>query len=539
MRRAAFRAALCAFSEHVEDSIKTTMVVGTRRWPFRLEGVRGFLLLGLLLLAAAAGRWWNIDAKSLWFDEAYSIYLADRALGKIPAYAASHDTHPPLYYLLLHAWMLALGKGELAVRSLSSTLGVIVVLLTVVLATCLCRGRSVAFAGVAGVLVALSPFAIAASQEARMYPLFTVLAVGAALFLHLATDRGRAIHWMGYVISTILLMYTHYYATFVLLSHAAFIFMIPRARSHSRSWLVSLLVVAVAFAPWLLLANAQLRAIRLWPDIRPPLSLSTFTQTLGLLGFGGHLLGMGSYHNQSSISLVYQLPLLLPVSFLALAGMTIPDGSRERALPSIVLLVSLIVPFLVSLQWHIVYPRYFSFLVPFYAILVARGVLVLAERISRGRAGGMGAAAALLGLIASFYLPALMETYAAPAPYDWRTAAAYVRSRIQDGDVVVFVPAFAEIPFRYYYPGPYWRVGLQPRELVVGGAEVLHNGQKIGELIGRLAKEYRRMWVVATVPLGQDARERLGRLITPHFAGGEGRAFGLVFTFLWEPRVRP
>ena len=51
----------------------------------------------------------------LWLDEALSVNIAKLPLGQMPG-ALVQDGSPPLYYLLLHFWMLLFGQGDFAVR---------------------------------------------------------------------------------------------------------------------------------------------------------------------------------------------------------------------------------------------------------------------------------------------------------------------------------------------------------------------------------------------------------------------------------------
>src|SRR5438270_6874172 len=89
---------------------------------------RAQLLLVPVLAAAATLRFYRIDAQSLWSDEGSSVAQALRDLPAIAANAAL-DIHPPLYYILLHFWVIPFGSGEVAVRSLSALLGVALVAL--------------------------------------------------------------------------------------------------------------------------------------------------------------------------------------------------------------------------------------------------------------------------------------------------------------------------------------------------------------------------------------------------------------------------
>ena len=81
-------------------------------------------MAGVVLLAGLL-RFWAIDAKTIWLDEAFSIWVAELPLPKLLRFVASVDHHPPLYYLLQHGWQVAL--LAFAVRSLPALLGVMTV----------------------------------------------------------------------------------------------------------------------------------------------------------------------------------------------------------------------------------------------------------------------------------------------------------------------------------------------------------------------------------------------------------------------------
>ncbi len=53
-----------------------------------------------------------------WIDEGIAVGIASHDLEDIPGILAQ-DGNPPLYYLLLHGWMLVFGAGEAATRALS------------------------------------------------------------------------------------------------------------------------------------------------------------------------------------------------------------------------------------------------------------------------------------------------------------------------------------------------------------------------------------------------------------------------------------
>ncbi len=142
-----------------------------------------------LALLAAVTNFHRLTAQSFWADEGNSIAQAGRALPDIFVHAAL-DIHPPLYYILLHAWTRAFGFSEFAIRSLSAVAGVGVVILVWALARLL-WGKTTA--RVAAVIAALHPALVVYAQEARMYIFAALWALLAAYALSVIILReGRA-----------------------------------------------------------------------------------------------------------------------------------------------------------------------------------------------------------------------------------------------------------------------------------------------------------------------------------------------------------
>jgi len=71
---------------------------------------RLLLIFGLALLLRAP----SVGTKSLWLDEAYSVFQAEREELAEPVFV--EGPHPPLYYVMLHYWVRIAGNGEAAVR---------------------------------------------------------------------------------------------------------------------------------------------------------------------------------------------------------------------------------------------------------------------------------------------------------------------------------------------------------------------------------------------------------------------------------------
>jgi mannosyltransferase len=189
---------------------------------------------------------------SLWIDEGISVGIASHPATDIPG-LLRQDGSPPAYYLLLHGWIQLAGTGEAALRTPSLVFG----LLTVPAA--LWAGWSL-FGRRAGwlcaALAALLPFLTVQAQEARMYSLVALLSVlAAAAFLH-AFVRGRRRYVALFVLALTLLLYTHYWALFLVLGAlAALAALLAGARRDDRrrlafDGLLAFGIPALAFAPW-------------------------------------------------------------------------------------------------------------------------------------------------------------------------------------------------------------------------------------------------------------------------------------------------
>jgi hypothetical protein len=268
----------------------------TRRWaPLLPQSPRVHLLiLGGVLLVAVALRCQGLSARSLWFDEAFTWRLVSFSWAEM-CERIPRDNSPPLYYVLLKAWMAVFGDSPLALRSLSVGLGALTVF-------AIYRFTLAAFGGrrrtegpdhparprevalLAAALVALSVFQIRYGWETRPYTLGTALAALAswALFRALRAPAGSWRPWLLYGLLALLFLYTHNYALFSVAAQGLFVgaYLLVRhdwnlrraVRSPAfRGALLAGAVVGLGFLPWVpvfLRQKAQVQAA-FWT---PPMS---------------------------------------------------------------------------------------------------------------------------------------------------------------------------------------------------------------------------------------------------------------------------
>jgi uncharacterized membrane protein len=124
--------------------------------------------VGVLVVLAAVIRIVTIDNQSLWRDEALTAYEAHLPFGAMLNTVAHVETTPPLYVVLIWAWAHLFGIGEVALRSVSTIAGIALVPIAYLCARELVSRRA---GVVAAALVAVNPYLIWNSQEARAYML--------------------------------------------------------------------------------------------------------------------------------------------------------------------------------------------------------------------------------------------------------------------------------------------------------------------------------------------------------------------------------
>ena len=157
-------------------------------------GVLGVLALGVVLRF--------VCQSDMWADEVLSVNIARLPLGRITT-ALRHDGAPPLYYLLLHAWMRVFGTGTASVRALSGLAGTLTLIPMWFIGRRLDLRRvrlglapadaPAVVAWSALLLFALSPFAIRYSTEARMYALVMLFVALGYLAVVRALERPTAV----------------------------------------------------------------------------------------------------------------------------------------------------------------------------------------------------------------------------------------------------------------------------------------------------------------------------------------------------------
>ncbi|MGB9184232.1 MAG: glycosyltransferase family 39 protein [Solirubrobacteraceae bacterium] len=219
-----------------------------RQWrPSRAAIVAGLVLLMLVSLALRTGTLHLY----YWIDEGISVGIASHPLSSLPT-LLREDGSPPLYYLLLHVWMQAFGRHEVATHLLSLVFSMIAVPTAYWSGASLWGRRAGAYCAV---LAAGLPFLTTYAQETRMYSLLALLSlVVATSFVH-SFVRHDWRYLPVFVVSLTAALYTHYWALFLgLMAFIAWLVCVRLSDERRPLWrdgAIAFGAIAVLYLPWL------------------------------------------------------------------------------------------------------------------------------------------------------------------------------------------------------------------------------------------------------------------------------------------------
>jgi uncharacterized membrane protein len=251
--------------------------------------------LAIALVVGFALRFWNLDLKPLWLDETITLLFAlghryddipretlltlgdllaglawqPQSCRVIAQSVSTQSTHPPLFFCGMHQWLGMLQDSGLSLRWQARSLPALFGIAEIAAMYGLNR---VAFSRRAGLwaagLMAVSPFAVYLSQEARHYTL-PMLAITLSMIpvvriaRHIASNQPSSPWlWLAWAALSSLGFYVHYFCLLVLVAQVATLLgLIVYCRQWRwLAWLgLAIGLIGLSLLPWLpfLLGHSQ------------------------------------------------------------------------------------------------------------------------------------------------------------------------------------------------------------------------------------------------------------------------------------------
>jgi len=511
--------------------------------------MRRFRILVLLTLMAFGLRAGSLTAQSLWRDEVDALCYAyefphllwealaperagdlqtpcacpppplptdwtagtlrERVVGLLGAMIRQNG---PLYYFLLRGWVALAGHTEYAMRFFSLLFGVLCVPLTAALGTRLLGRTAATFAAA---LMAASPYMVWYGQEVKMYTLVPALVLLALYGLRRGMDEG-GMWWAVQVIPTTLLLYTHIWGALLIPLQMLWLLVEwPRWRPRWRGALVGMALLTLPYLP---LAVWQAPAALARRETGFPHHTLGEMALILLNGWSTGILSRGWPWGALACGGMAALGLILGLARPASVGAGPapaprgqPQGGQPQRLPlqapalrflAFWLTLPLLIVWLISLRQPLFTDRYLIWAAPAFYLLAGHGWAALRRTTKTRRHKRINfpfVSLCLCGIIFFIFALNLHAQATVPIKSDVRAAAAYVESRYQPGDLLIFQIPHIRYTFDYYFgPTDYlWADGLYTNHRAEGG-EYRLSEDSAGRWMALVVGDHNRVWLVAS-----------------------------------------
>lgn len=387
----------------------------------------------------------NYLTRGYWGDEAWTAGISRLPISEIIR-ITGEDFHPPFYYFIVHFLGAGSGFSEVPVRLISVVFFLLIPCATFLLTRRLFPQKQSGFSELASILLILtSPILFTYAFEARSYALLALESVLSAYIFWRAQGehKGQYLWRVLYFVLGAVMVYTHYYAWFILASHAVYLLLFDRKKI--LPLLPPALGILAAQAPWLPTLFGQTSSVSgsYWIG---PINSQTHLEFLWRIG-GGDIVSQ------------WQKPLSYLILFLALFGLGSSFLKKSLKPPHLFLwtwlIIPTVIPTLISLAFFPVF---------FYRYLIFSSIPLLLLAVQGIKSLPLKVGYAVFAVILVGYLSVDLKIFR-QHPRSMREAVRELYQTKAPGAAPVYtvLPAFAEV---MYYAGPSDQVIVTPEGLV-------------------------------------------------------------------------
>lgn len=424
------------------------------------------LILGLILIASAAARFYALDYQSLRNDELSSWTRSSyESFADMIEYGVRPDPHPPGFQSLLWVVEHYVGDSESILRTPSAIAGLLAVWVVFLLGRDLFGRRE---GLIAAAIMGLSMAPIYYSQDARSNSLLILCAVASSYFLWpLVRDLHKRTSFdlrmaAGFVLASAAACYLHYFGFVLFAVQAAYLLglvILNRKPSQIGAALLIFLAVAILYAPW-------------WQGFYDDLTAREAPAWIVPPGKEFPIRFLGFALTRSTILVIVTIGLLLFLLFGEVRRMWRDRQAfslfAETRTAEFFLAYWFLAPFVLAVvkSWisePVATSRNLVIILPALYLMIARGI----ERLPAPALARSGAALLLVG-ITVYQLLFEVRYYTSPQKHQYREAVDYViQHEAEWPQTPVVGLAWNKTYFNYYFE----RLGGQSRVEVIAGKE--------------------------------------------------------------------
>jgi mannosyltransferase len=255
--------------------------------PRTSTGAVVLLLLAGVTAVGLAVRFASLGLQSFHHDEVITVMrVIPGSFADMLHRVETSESNPPLYYALAWGWAKAFGSGEFGIRSLSALFGAATVPVGYLIGRQLADRR----AGlILAALIAVNPMLIWYSQEARSYALLVFFGALSFLFFARALDSRRNRDLGLWALASVLALWSHYFAFFVVGIEA--LWLLVALRAQWRRLLPALVAVGAAGLALVPLISGQVNPTHIgWIENSPLPTRLLEAGVSFLIGETGHVI---------------------------------------------------------------------------------------------------------------------------------------------------------------------------------------------------------------------------------------------------------
>jgi mannosyltransferase len=412
------------------------------------------IFMPFLILLSGFISFMTLFNQSVRLDESQSLWMFTKSVPGLLNLTAE-DVAAPLYGLLLHFWLQLFGTDIVVARLLSFLFFALTIPVLYQLAK-IAANKRVALVTI--LLFSLSPFIMWYGNETRTYTLFLFVTTLNTLFFYRLFKSDCHSGKMGFFLTSVAGIYTHYIFIFQLATQALFVMLklsgivksiddfnysptISSWQRYKRFGITffSLLVLAlVSLIPWVLYIASLGQIANSLPFIQTPNTFNFFQV------FAQFLFGFQSNNLQGIlISLWPIIVLMMIISFTQRKQI----GVSNIEFFILITFFPIFLIFTVSFVRSLFLARYLIFITPTLFLLLAAVFLSYPKRLSY--------IVLTLFLISSISLTVNQNVSAVTTVReDYKVATAYLNKSTTANDIVMVSSPFTIYPVEYYYNGP-------------------------------------------------------------------------------------